>query len=57
MGNPDKKKKGFGILTKLFIIAVLVVVLIHLTVRFFGVEALKGADVIGMLLTAVGYGG
>jgi hypothetical protein len=57
MADKEKKKKGFGILAKLVIIAVLAVVLIHLTVRFFGVEALKGADVIGMALNATGLGG
>lgn len=53
MADQDKKK-GSGILLKLVIIVVLAVVLIHLTVRFFGVEALKGADVIGMALDAAG---
>ncbi len=53
MADPEKKK-GSHILLKLFVIVVLVVVLIHLSVRFFDIEALKGADVIGRALNAAG---
>jgi hypothetical protein len=41
---------GLGLLVKLAVVVVVVVVGIHLAVRFGGVSQLKGVDVIGMFL-------
>ena len=49
-GKPEKKGSGLGVLVKLVIVAVLAVAGIHVAARYFGVDALKGFDLVGKLL-------
>jgi hypothetical protein len=49
----DNEKKGLGIFTKLIIIVILAIAVIHVAARFGKIDALKGADIVGKV---IGYG-
>jgi hypothetical protein len=48
-----KQKKKSHVLFKLFVVIVLAAIVIHLAVCLVGIESLKGADVIGMVIRYV----
>jgi len=46
----DKEKKKGSLLVKLVAIAILAVAAIHVAARYAGIEALRGVDVVGMVI-------